>query len=99
MGRPQQGLGGSMQKSVFWATFVTIFIAELGDKTQLAAMAATAKSGEFWTVFLAASLALIAATFLGVLVGGYLFKVVPPQLVKYFAGGAFIAVGLWMIWH
>ena len=87
-----------MSKSVFWATFVTIFLAELGDKTQLAAMAATAKSGELLTVFLAASAALVLATLLGVLVGGTIFKHIPAHLIKYFAGGAFIAVGIWVIW-
>jgi len=86
-----------MSKSVFWATFITVFLAELGDKTQLAAMAATARSGEMWTVFLSASLALILATFLGVLVGGWLFKYIPPHLIKYFAGFAFIGVGVWML--
>jgi len=86
-----------MSKSVFWATFVTIFLAELGDKTQLAAMVATAKSGELWTVFLSASLALILATLLGVLVGTTLFKYIPPHLIKYFAGFAFICVGVWML--
>jgi len=86
-----------MSKSVFWATFITVFLAELGDKTQLAAMMATAKSGEIWTVFLSASLALVVATLLGVLVGAWLFKYVPPHLIKYCAGGAFILVGLWVI--
>ncbi|MCL1893059.1 MAG: TMEM165/GDT1 family protein [Holophagaceae bacterium] len=86
-----------MSKSVFWTTFVAVFVAELGDKTQLAAMAATAKSGELWTVFLAASLALILATLLGVLVGGTLFKYIPPHTIKYIAGGSFIAVGIWMV--
>ena len=86
-----------MSKSVFWATFITIFLAELGDKTQLAAMAATAKSGEIWTIFLSASLALIFATLLGVLVGASLFKYIPAHLIKYFAGFAFIGVGVWMI--
>jgi putative Ca2+/H+ antiporter (TMEM165/GDT1 family) len=86
-----------MPKSVFWATFFVVFLAELGDKTQLAAMAATAKTGDAWTVFLSASLALIFATLLGVLVGGYLFKHVSPQLIKYCAGAAFIAVGVWML--
>ena len=86
-----------MSKSVFWATFVTIFLAELGDKTQLAAMAASAKSGELWAVFLAASLALVVATALGVLVGGTLFKYVPPHYIKYVSGLAFICVGVWVI--
>jgi putative Ca2+/H+ antiporter (TMEM165/GDT1 family) len=86
-----------MPKSVFWTTFCVVVLAELGDKTQLAAMAATAKSGEAWTVFLSASLALIFATLLGVLVGGFLFKHVSPQAIKYSAAFAFIVVGVWML--
>ena len=83
--------------SLFWTTFGTVFLAELGDKTQLAAMTATARSGAVVTVFLAASAALVCATAIGVAVGGALFKVIPEQLVKYLAGAAFIAVGLWVI--
>ncbi|BDU78742.1 TMEM165/GDT1 family protein [Mesoterricola sediminis] len=86
-----------MDKSLFWATFVTVFLAELGDKTQLAAMTATARSGALVTVFLAASAALVCATAIGVLVGGALFKVIPESVVKYVAGAAFVAVGLWVI--
>ena len=86
-----------MTRSVFWATFLTVFLAELGDKTQLAAMAATAKSGELWTVFLSASLALVLATLLGVLVGATAFRCAPPHMVRYFAGSAFIAVGVWVL--
>lgn len=86
-----------MQKSLFWTTFLTVFLAELGDKTQLAAMTATARSGALWTVFLAASAALICATALGVTVGAALFKVVPEHLIKYIAGTAFVAVGIWVL--
>lgn len=86
-----------MDKSLFWATFVTVFLAELGDKTQLAAMTATARSGSLATVFLAASAALVCATALGVLVGGALFKVIPEAAIKYVAGASFVAVGLWVI--
>lgn len=86
-----------MGKSLFWATFVTVFLAELGDKTQLAAMTATARSGALLTVFLAASAALVCATAIGVLVGGALFKVIPEHMVKYAAGTAFIAVGIWVL--
>lgn len=86
-----------MTRSLFWTTFLTVFIAELGDKTQLAAMTATARSGALWTVFLAASLALVCATAIGVAVGGALFKVVPEHLIKYAAGSAFILVGLWVL--
>ncbi len=80
--------------SLFWTTFATVFIAEIGDKTQLAAMTATAKSGALWTVFCAASIALVCATAIGVLVGSAVFRVVPPHVIRYLAGGAFIAVGL-----
>ncbi len=86
-----------MTKSLFWATFVTVFLAELGDKTQLAAMTATARSGSILTVFLAASAALVCATAIGVLVGGALFRVIPEAMVKYVAGSAFIAVGIWVL--
>ncbi|MBI4912607.1 MAG: TMEM165/GDT1 family protein [Acidobacteria bacterium] len=83
--------------SLFWTTFLTVFLAELGDKTQLAAMTATAKSGALLTVFLAASAALVCATALGVAVGGALFRVIPEQAIKYVAGTAFIGVGVWVL--
>ena len=51
--------GNVMNRSLFWTTFATVFLAEVGDKTQLAAMTATVRSGQIWTVFLAASAALV----------------------------------------
>ena len=86
-----------MTRSLFWTTFLTVFLAEVGDKTQLAAMTATARSGALWTVFFAASLALVCATALGVAVGGALFRVIPEHFIKYVAGSAFILVGLWVL--
>ncbi len=86
-----------MDKKLFWTTFITVFLAELGDKTQLAAMTASAKSGALLTVFLAASAALVCATAMGVAVGGALFRVVPEHLLKWVAGVAFILVGLWVL--
>jgi len=86
-----------MEKSLFWATFVTVFLAEVGDKTQLAAMTATAKSGAIWTVFFAASAALVCATAIGVALGGVLFRYIPEAAIKWAAGTAFIAVGLWVL--
>jgi putative Ca2+/H+ antiporter (TMEM165/GDT1 family) len=84
-------------RSLFWTTFLTVFLAEVGDKTQLAAMTATARSGALWTVFFAASAALVCATALGVAVGGALFRVIPEHLIKYMAGTAFILVGIWVL--
>lgn len=86
-----------MNKSLFWTTFVTVFLAELGDKTQLAAMTASARSGAMVTVFLAASAALVCATAIGVAVGGALFRCVPESAIKILAGIAFIAIGIWVL--
>jgi putative Ca2+/H+ antiporter (TMEM165/GDT1 family) len=86
-----------MTRALFWSTFATVLLAELGDKTQLAAMTATVRSGEILTVFLAASAALIVATAIGVSVGAALFRIVPEHLIRYIAGGAFIAVGIWVL--
>ena len=86
-----------MDKQLFWGTFVAVFLAEVGDKTSLAAMTASAKTGAVWTVFVAASLALVCATAIGVSLGGVLFKVVPPMAVRWVAGLLFIAVGIWVL--
>lgn len=86
-----------MTRSLFWTTFVTVFLAEVGDKTQLAAMTATVRSGQAWTVFLSASAALVCATAIGVAVGGVLFRYIPEAAIKWTAGLAFIAVGLWVL--
>lgn len=86
-----------MNQSLFWTTFGTVFLAEVGDKTQLAAMTATVRSGQIWTVFLAASTALVCATAIGVALGGVFFKYLPEAAIRWVAGTAFIAVGLWVL--
>ncbi len=86
-----------MNRTLFWTTFFTVFLAEVGDKTQLAAMTATVRSGSIWTVFLAASAALVCATAIGVALGGVLFRVIPETAIKWVAGLAFIGVGLWVL--
>jgi len=86
-----------MNRSLFWTTFGTVFLAEIGDKTQLAAMTATVRSGQAWTVFLAASVALVCATAIGVVVCDVVFKYLPEAAIKWVAGTAFIAVGLWVL--
>jgi putative Ca2+/H+ antiporter (TMEM165/GDT1 family) len=91
------GAEAAMTKSLFWTTFGTVFLAELGDKTQLAAMTATARSGATLTVFLSASAALVVATAIGVAFGEALFRVVPEHLIRYVAGSAFIGMGLWVM--
>ncbi len=79
--------------------FATIFIAELGDKTQLATLLfATERQTSPWFVFLAASTALVATTAIGVLVGTLAQRYLTAIPLKPIAGSAFIAIGLWTLW-
>lgn len=79
--------------------FMTIFLAEMGDKTQLATMLFSADSrvGR-WSVFLAASLALVAATAIGVVGGAWVARYVPPQTLQAVAGIGFMLIGAWTLW-
>ena len=78
--------------------FTTIFIAELGDKTQLATMLFSAnKEVSKLTVFLGASLALIVASGLGVLAGSAISQYVSDKHLHYIAGIGFIGIGIWML--
>jgi putative Ca2+/H+ antiporter (TMEM165/GDT1 family) len=86
-----------MDLRVLLTTFGIIFLAEMGDKTQLAAMTMAANSKKPWAVFLGASLALAAVSGLGVLVGGLLGNYVPLEWVKRVAAVAFIVIGVLML--
>ncbi len=84
-----------MDYRLFFSTFLLIFLAELGDKTQLAALTRTAAAdGSRWTVFLAASAALVLSTLIAVLIGEGLSRLLPPRTIKIAAGILFIAFGL-----
>ena len=74
-------------------TFGTLFVAELGDKTQLACMLMTAKSQKPWTVFLGSSLALVLVSFLGVMFAQFICLYVSPQLIKKIAAVSFVVMG------
>jgi len=78
-------------------TFGMIFLAEMGDKTQLAAMTLAAQTRSPWTVFIAASLALACVSALGVAVGAGLSHVLPLEWIKRAAALLFIAVGVLML--
>ena len=91
---------GNSQRPVFSAvlvtTFTTVFLAELGDKTQLATLLLSAQSGEPWLVFGGAALALICSSLVGVLVGRWLSKVMPPDRLEQMAGLLMVGLGLWL---
>ena len=80
----------------FITTFTTVFLAELGDKTQLAALLLSAQSGKPGVVFIGASLALICSSLVGVLLGRWLSKLMPPQQLERLAGILMVALGLWL---
>lgn len=82
----------------FASVFVTVFLAEVGDKTQLATVlfAADGKASR-WLVFVAAASALVLAAGIGVLIGAQLERFVSPVTLKRVAGIGFIAIGLWTL--
>jgi putative Ca2+/H+ antiporter (TMEM165/GDT1 family) len=80
----------------FSAVFVTVFLAEIGDKTQLATMLFSAdRATNKWVVFAGSASALVVAAGIGVLVGAQLERFVRPQMLKMIAGAGFIVIGLW----
>ncbi|MGH8176295.1 MAG: TMEM165/GDT1 family protein [Steroidobacter sp.] len=87
-----------MDLKALLTVFATIFLAELGDKTQLATLlfAANAKHSA-WLIFIAASLALVCAAGLGVLAGGFVAKHVDTRILSIVAGVGFIAIGAWTL--
>lgn len=83
-----------MDWRILLTTFGVIFLAEMGDKTQLAAMTMAAQSKRPWTVFIGASVALIAVSAIGVMVGGVVGNYVPLIWVKRVAAISFIVIGV-----
>ena len=67
--------------AVFSSTFITIFLAEMGDKTQLVTLLMSAESQAPWIVFIGAALALIATSLIGVILGYWLSKKLSPQVL------------------
>jgi len=83
---------------LFWITFITVFLAELGDKTQLVALMLSAKEKRFWPIFLAAAIALTLASALGVAAGNFLGELLPLKLIRVLSGAAFILMGVLILW-
>ena len=89
-----------MDWKIFLTIFASVFIAELGDKTQLATMLFAAdKAVSKYTVFFAASAALIVASALGVLAGSVLSEYINEKYLHYLAGIGFIAIGIFTLYR
>ena len=82
--------------SIFFTTFTTIFIAELGDKTQIATLMLSAESGKPIIVFLGSSLALISSSIVGVLIGKWLSNKIPPSKFAFFTGALMIIISVFL---
>jgi putative Ca2+/H+ antiporter (TMEM165/GDT1 family) len=88
-----------MDIKIFAAAFVSIFLAELGDKTQMATLLlASDREVNKVGLFVAASSALVLATFIAVVFGSFVSRWVSPQIIKVIAGIGFIAIGIWILW-
>ncbi len=86
-----------MDLRVLWAACVTIFLAEIGDKTQLAVFGGTATTGKPLEIFLGAMFGLAAATAIGVMLGQVMGTLVSPKLLRIAGGILFIGIGLWLL--
>lgn len=79
---------------VFATSFGIMFLAELGDKTQLAVISLASRHQSPWTVFAGAALAMIVATALGVTVGSFLPSIIGERIVRFISGGLFVLFGI-----
>ena len=82
---------------IFMTTFGMVFLAELGDKTQLATFCLAADCDPKLSVFLGAGSALLLSTLIAVVFGSVLSKYLPEHYVKIAAGIFFVVVGIWML--
>ncbi|HVF47655.1 MAG TPA: TMEM165/GDT1 family protein [Pyrinomonadaceae bacterium] len=86
-----------MDWKIFGTAFLVLFLAELGDKTQLAVITMSSSTESKIAVFLGASLALVLVSLLGVLVGGVLTQFVPVEWLQRIVAVAFIVIGVLML--
>jgi putative Ca2+/H+ antiporter (TMEM165/GDT1 family) len=83
-----------------WLVFVSVFLAELGDKTQLATLLfASNDKMSRWGVFSAAALALVVSSALAVTLGGQISRWISAERLHLLAGIGFIAIGVWTIYN
>jgi putative Ca2+/H+ antiporter (TMEM165/GDT1 family) len=82
---------------VLGSAFLMIFLAELGDKTQLSTFAFASQSKSPLSVFLGASLALVLSSLIGVALGGLVGRFVPERVMKFLAAAVFLGFGTWTL--
>ena len=82
---------------VFSSTFITIFLAEMGDKTQLVTLLMSAESQAPWTVFIGSALALIATSLIGVSIGYWLAKKLAPETLDLSVAILLLFITAWLV--
>jgi putative Ca2+/H+ antiporter (TMEM165/GDT1 family) len=89
-----------MDMKLLLTVFGMVFLAELGDKTQLATLLFASRSpGNLITVFAGASVALILASAIGVVAGGAASHILNPRVLSVASGIGFVLIGAWTIWQ
>ncbi|BAY60590.1 hypothetical protein NIES22_06490 [Calothrix brevissima NIES-22] len=83
---------------IFGTTFITIFLAEIGDKTQLSTLLMSAESHAPWVVFMGSAAALITTSLLGVLLGGWIATKLSPKTVEKSAGVMLLLISIMLFW-
>jgi putative Ca2+/H+ antiporter (TMEM165/GDT1 family) len=83
---------------VFGTTFITIFLAEIGDKTQLSTLLMSAESHAPWVVFVGSAAALVTTSLLGVLLGSWMSSRLSPKTVNKSAGMMLLFISLMLFW-
>ncbi|PZU99420.1 MAG: UPF0016 domain-containing protein [Pseudanabaena sp.] len=98
-----QVLTNPNRKAEYWqiaiTTFITVFVAEIGDKTQLTTLVIAAQSHQPWIVFTGAAIALVSTSLLGVMAGKWLAKTFSPSLLNTLAGLSFLILSIILLWE
>jgi putative Ca2+/H+ antiporter (TMEM165/GDT1 family) len=84
---------------LWFVTFLTVFVAEMGDKTQLATLLMSAQSQSPWAIFFGSAGALVTASLLSVVLGEGLGQVIPPGWLQWLAGAGFLMIGGYVLWQ
>jgi putative Ca2+/H+ antiporter (TMEM165/GDT1 family) len=91
-------MGTIMKLQTLLTVFTAIFVAELGDKTQLATMLfASNREVDKFTIFAGASITLVLTSAIGVLAGGVISRYISEKYLNYIAGTGFIVIGIWIL--
>lgn len=96
--KPQTPAKKQSSAAVFGSTFLTIFLAEFGDKTQLSTLLMSAESQSPWVVFLGSAAALVMTSLLGVLLGRFIATRLTPKTLETLAGASLLLISVMLLW-